>query len=56
MFIFEWIQDWLFGEAMKFFQTFFTVMGNMGIEIFDYAWVQGCDALLCSLIVVLHYD
>ena len=62
MFILDWALDWLFGEAMKFFQTFFTIMGNMGIEIFDYAWVQGIvyffrmlgwSLYLCGLVVLI---
>ena len=40
MFVFEWMIDWLYGEILKFFSELFGMMGNMGVEIFDLAWIQ----------------
>ncbi len=41
MFIFDWLLDWIYAEIIKFVQDFFSSMGNMGTEIFDFPWVQG---------------
>lgn len=41
MFIFDWLLDWIYGEVIKFVQDFFSTMGNMGTEIFNFLWVQG---------------
>lgn len=32
--------DWLYGQIVGFLSTFFTLMGNMGAELFDMGWVQ----------------
>jgi hypothetical protein len=32
--------DWLYGEIVGFLGNFFSVMGNMGVEMFELEWVQ----------------
>ena len=32
--------DWFYGQVVGFLGTFFSQMGNMGVELFDLAWVQ----------------
>gem|GEM_PF-2658263 len=32
--------DWLYTQLVGFLGSFFTQMGNMGIELFDMSWVQ----------------
>ena len=32
--------DWVYAQIVGFLGTFFAVMGNMGVELFDLSWVQ----------------
>ena len=32
--------DWFYGQVVGFLGNFFSVMGNMGVELFDLEWVQ----------------
>ena len=32
--------NWLFGQLVGFLGNFFSKMGNMGAELFEYSWVQ----------------
>ena len=32
--------DWFYGQIVGFLGNFFSQMGNMGVELFDLAWVQ----------------
>jgi len=32
--------DWLYGQIVGFLGSFFSEMGNMGVELFDMSWVQ----------------
>lgn len=32
--------DWFYGQVVGFLGNFFSQMGNMGVELFDLAWVQ----------------
>ena len=32
--------DWFYGQIVGFLGNFFAQMGNMGVELFDLAWVQ----------------
>jgi hypothetical protein len=34
------ILDWLYGQMIGFLGEFFAMMGNMGAELFEMAWVQ----------------
>lgn len=34
------IMDWIYGQVIGFLSSFFTVMGNMGAELFEVSWVQ----------------
>lgn len=34
------IIDWVYDQIIGFLGNFFTVMGNMGVELFDLPWVQ----------------
>lgn len=34
------IIDWVYGQVIGFFVSFFEVMGNMGTELFELAWTQ----------------
>ena len=40
MFVFDWFLDWIYGKVMEFFQTFFTYLSGMGLEIFELSWIQ----------------
>ena len=48
MFIWEFVastvmddlMDWLYGQIVGFLGNFFATMGNMGVELFEMAWVQ----------------
>lgn len=32
--------DWIYSQLIGFFGNFFSVMGNMGIELFEMNWVK----------------
>ena len=32
--------DWFYGQVVGFLGNFFSVMGNMGVELFELNWVQ----------------
>ena len=32
--------DWFYGQVVGFLGNFFSVMGNMGVELFELDWVQ----------------
>ena len=34
------LMDWVYAQIVGFLGTFFAVMGNMGVELFDLSWVQ----------------
>lgn len=34
------MMDWFYGQIVGFLGNFFSQMGNMGVELFDLAWVQ----------------
>lgn len=34
------LMDWLYGQIVGFLGNFFATMGNMGVELFEMAWVQ----------------
>lgn len=34
------IVDWLYGQAVGFLGKFFSMMGNMGVDLFQQSWVQ----------------
>lgn len=34
------MMDWFYGQIVGFLGIFFSQMGNMGVELFDLAWVQ----------------
>lgn len=34
------IVQWLYGKLVEALTEFFALMGNMGVELFDYPWVQ----------------
>lgn len=34
------IVEWLCGKLVEALTEFFTLMGDMGVELFDYPWVQ----------------
>ena len=34
------IIDWFYGQVVGFLGNFFSVMGNMGVELFELDWVQ----------------
>ena len=34
------LMDWLYGQIVGFLGNFFAQMGNMGVELFEMAWVQ----------------
>ncbi|MEY8259688.1 conjugal transfer protein TrbL family protein [Oscillospiraceae bacterium 50-60] len=48
MFIFDFVAstimdnlvDWFYGQVVGFLGNFFSVMGNMGVELFELDWVQ----------------
>ena len=38
--VMDQIIDWLYGQVVGFLGNFFSQMGNMGVELFEMAWVQ----------------
>ena len=38
--IMDQIIDWMYGQAVGFLGNFFSMMGNMGVELFSMSWVQ----------------
>ena len=34
------LMDWFYGQIIGFLGNFFSVMGNMGVELFELEWVQ----------------
>ena len=32
--------DWFYGQVVGFLGNFFSVMGNMGVELFELDWVK----------------
>ena len=38
--ILDALLDWVYSQIVGFLGNFFAVMGNMGVELFDFDWVQ----------------
>lgn len=38
--IFEEIMKWFYSQLVSFLSVFFSMMGNMGAELFTLSWVQ----------------
>ena len=38
--IMDALMDWFYSQVVGFLGNFFAVMGNMGVELFELAWVQ----------------
>ena len=34
------IMDWIYAQIVGFLGEFFSMMGNMGAELFEMSWVQ----------------
>ena len=57
MFIFDFVAetvldqivDWIYGKIIGFLNDFFTMMNNMGVELFDLPWVQAITTFFSYL-------
>ena len=43
------ILDWIYAQIVGFLADFFAQMGNMGVEVFELAWVQGVVSFFSRL-------
>ena len=43
------LMDWLYGQIVGFLGNFFAQMGNMGVELFEMAWVQAIEQFFSQL-------
>ena len=58
------ILEWVFAQLIGFLGDFFATMGNMGVELFELAWVQALVefftnlgwALFATSLVVCCFD
>ena len=43
------LMDWFYGQIVGFLGNFFAIMGGMGVELFELAWVQSVVAFFSQL-------
>ena len=43
------LMDWFYGQIVGFLGNFFAIMGMMGVELFELAWVQSVVTFFSQL-------
>ena len=43
------MMDWVYSQVVGLLSSFFTVMGGLGVELFELSWVQAVVLFFCRL-------